>query len=157
MRSLLSDGRVSVGIFGDGGANTGRVWEFTNLAAIWKLPLIAVCENNLYAVETPSASVTGGRSVARPSGRFRLAADVVDGQDIVAVHDAVTAAAERARDGDGPTFLEIQTYRYKGHDCGQTIRYRTEEEVAVLAVVARSHRAVHRPADRCRPARRRRG
>ena len=57
-------GQVAAGFFGDGGANTGRVWEFVNLAAVWKLPLIAVCENNLYAVETPSAMVTGGESVA---------------------------------------------------------------------------------------------
>ena len=127
--SLLKDGRVSVGIFGDGGANTGRVWEFTNLAAVWKLPLIAICENNLYAVETPSASVTGGGSVADRAAGFGLPAFVVDGQDIIAVHQAVSTAAARARQGDGPTFLEVQTYRYKGHDSGQIIRYRTEEEV----------------------------
>src|SRR6202012_1691605 len=107
--SLLQDGRVSVGGFGDGGANTGRVWEFVNMAAIWKLPLIAVCENNLYAVETPSAAVTGGGSVAERAAGFGLPSAVVDGQDIVAVYDAVAAAAQRARDGEGPTFLEIQT------------------------------------------------
>lgn len=127
--SLLGDGRVAVGIFGDGGANTGRVWEFVNLAAIWRLPLIAVCENNLYAVETPSAAVTAGGSIAGRAAGFGLPSTQVDGQDIVAVHQAVAVAAERARVGDGPTFLEMLTYRYKGHDSGQVVRYRTEDEV----------------------------
>lgn len=128
--SMLGDGRVAVGVFGDGGANTGRVWEFINLAAVWHLPLIAVCENNLYAVETPSASVTGGGSVAERASGFGLPAAQVEGQDITAVYRAVTEAADRARAGDGPTFLEMLTYRYKGHDSGQVVHYRTEEEVA---------------------------
>ena len=127
--SLLRDGRVSVGIFGDGGANTGRVWEFVNLASVWKLPLLAVCENNLYAVETPSAAVTGGSSVAARAAGFGLPSHVVDGQDILAVYQAVSTAAARARRGAGPPVLEMQTNSYKGHDSGQIIRYRTEEEV----------------------------
>lgn len=128
--SVRKSGQVALGYFGDGGANTGRVWEFTNLAAIWDLPLIVACENNLYAVETPSKSVTGGGDVAARAAGFGLPSHVVDGQDIVAVYTAVHEAAERARSGAGPTFLELQTYRYKGHDSGQVIRYRTEEEVA---------------------------
>lgn len=122
--------RVSVGFFGDGGANTGRVWEFINLAAIWKLPLIAICENNLYAVETPSASVTGGGSVAERARGFGLPVETVDGQDVVAVYRATRRAADRARDGDGPTFLEMQTYRFRGHNTGELGRYRTDEEIA---------------------------
>jgi pyruvate dehydrogenase E1 component alpha subunit len=119
-----------VGFFGDGGVNTGRVWEFVNLAAVWRLPLIAVCENNLYAVETPSETVTGGGSATARARGFGLPAEEVDGQDVLAVHRAVSAAAARARRGAGPSFLEMRTYRYRGHNTGEIIRYRTEEEVA---------------------------
>ncbi len=128
--AMRSDGRVAVGLFGDGGANTGRVWEFVNLATIWQLPLIVVCENNLYAVETASKAVTGGTSVADRAAGFGLPAEQVDGQDLLAVRAAVMAAADRARAGDGPTFLEMLTYRYKGHNSGEVIRYRTEDEVS---------------------------
>jgi TPP-dependent pyruvate/acetoin dehydrogenase alpha subunit len=121
--------QVAVGFFGDGGANTGRVWEFVNLAAIWRLPLIAICENNLYAVETTSAEVTGGGDVTARAAGFGLPSSTVDGQDVLAVQAATREAAEKARDGQGPTFLEVRTYRYKGHDSGQVIRYRTEDEV----------------------------
>jgi TPP-dependent pyruvate/acetoin dehydrogenase alpha subunit len=121
--------RVSVGFFGDGGANTGRVWEFVNLAAVWHLPLIAICENNLYAVETPSKTVTGGESVADRALGFGLPAEQVDGQDVVAVYEATSRAAARARAGDGASFLEILTYRYRGHNSGEVVTYRTEDEV----------------------------
>ena len=123
-------GQVAAGFFGDGGANIGRVWEYVNLAAVWKLPLLAICENNLYAVETPSASVTGGESVAARAAGFGLPSVRVDGQDVIAVYRAASQAAQRARAGEGPTFLEIQTYRYRGHNTGEIIRYRTEDEVA---------------------------
>jgi pyruvate dehydrogenase E1 component alpha subunit len=123
-------GQVVVGFFGDGGVNTGRVWEFVNLAAVWRLPLIAVCENNLYAVETPSQTVTGGGSATARARGFGLPVQEVDGQDVLAVHRAVSAAAARARRGAGPSFLEMRTYRYRGHNTGEIIRYRTEEEVA---------------------------
>jgi len=125
----LKLGRVAVGFFGDGGANTGRTWEFINLATVWRLPLIAICENNLYAVETPSASVTGGGNVAARAAGFGLPSEQVDGQDIEAVHRATARAVQRARAGEGPTFLELLTYRYKGHNAGEVITYRTEDEV----------------------------
>lgn len=121
--------RVSVGFFGDGGANVGRVWEFMNLAAVWKLPLIAVCENNLYAVETPSATVTGGESVAARAAGFGLPSEQVDGQDVIAVYNAASRVVAAARSGEGAHFLELLTYRYKGHNAGEVITYRTEEEV----------------------------
>ena len=95
--SVRGTDQVVAGFFGDGGANTGRVWEFVNLAAIWKLPLIAICENNLYAVETPSRTVTGGGSVAARAAGFGLPAEEVDGQDVLEVFRAVSAAAARAR------------------------------------------------------------
>lgn len=128
--SIRRTAQVVVGFFGDGGANIGRVWEYVNLAAIWNLPLIAICENNLYAVETPSASVTAGGSVAHRAAGFGLPSQEVDGQDVIAVYRSVSAAAARARRGDGPTFLEIKTYRYRGHNTGEIIHYRTEQEVA---------------------------
>lgn len=121
--------QVVVGVFGDGGANIGRVWEFVNLASIWSLPLVVVCENNLYAVETTSQAMTGGGDVTARAAGFGLPSHRVDGQDIVAVHRAVSAAADRARTGAGPTFLELMTYRYLGHNSGEVIRYRSSEEV----------------------------
>jgi len=121
--------QVAVGFVGDGGANTGRTWEFVNMASIWSLPLIVVCENNLYAVETHTNRVTGGQSIVRRAEGFGLPAQQIDGQDIGAVYRAVAAARERALAGDGPTFIEALTYRYHGHNTGDVIRYRTKDEV----------------------------
>ncbi len=91
--------RLSVGFFGDGGINTGRTWESLNLAGAWRLPLLAVCENNLYAVETPTANVTGGGSMARRAEGFGLTALSVDGQDVFAVYEAAVAARAPRRGG----------------------------------------------------------
>jgi TPP-dependent pyruvate/acetoin dehydrogenase alpha subunit len=121
--------QVAVGFVGDGGINTGRTWESVNLAAVWKLPLIVVCENNLYAVETPSANVTASASITERAAGFGIRSETMDGQDVIAVYDAVARAAELARAGMGPTFLEARTYRYEGHSTGQAITYRTTEEV----------------------------
>jgi TPP-dependent pyruvate/acetoin dehydrogenase alpha subunit len=126
---LQSQSLVAVGFFGDGGANTGRVWESINLAALWKLPLIAVCENNLYAVETRISDSMAGTSIANRASGFGLPAETVDGQDIAAVYNAVRWARERAVDGDGPTFLEMRTYRYEGHNVGDVQNYRELAEV----------------------------
>jgi TPP-dependent pyruvate/acetoin dehydrogenase alpha subunit len=121
---------VAVGFFGDGGANTGRVWEFINLAAIWKLPLIAVCENNLYAVETHISSSMAAESVAARARGFGLPAVTVDGQDVRAVHAAAREARDLALSGGGPTFLEMETYRYEGHNVGDIQKYREKSEVS---------------------------
>lgn len=128
--SVLANEQVSVGFFGDGGANIGRVWEYVNLAVVWRLPLVVVCENNLYAVETPSAQVTGGGDVSARARGFGLPVQTVDGQDVAAVHAVAEAAIERARSGGGPTFVESLTYRHGGHDVGDRETYRTGEEVA---------------------------
>jgi len=123
--------RISVAFFGDGGINTGRTWESLNLASAWQLPLFAVCENNLYAVETPTALVTGGGSMTRRAEGFGLTAVSVDGQDVFAMYEAAVAARARALAGDGPTFVEARTYRFSGHGSGEGIvAYRTAEEVA---------------------------
>jgi TPP-dependent pyruvate/acetoin dehydrogenase alpha subunit len=125
----LGLGRVAVGFFGDGGANTGRVWEFLNLAAAWKLPFVAVCENNLYAVETTTAEVSGGNSITARAKAFGLHSEQVDGQDVVAVLAATRRAVDRARAGKGASFLEMLTYRYLGHNTGENAHYRPDEEI----------------------------
>ncbi len=122
--------RVAVGYVGDGGMNTGRVWEFANLAAIWDLPLIIVCENNMYAVETPAKASTAGPSSAARAESFGLQACTVDGQDVAAVNRASRTAVSRARAGEGPSFIEALTYRYSGHNVGERETYRTPHEVA---------------------------
>jgi TPP-dependent pyruvate/acetoin dehydrogenase alpha subunit len=123
--------RVAVGFFGDGGINTGRTWEFLNLAAAWRLPLVAICENNLYAVETPTAVVTGGGSMTRRAEGFGLTSLSVDGQDVFLVYEAAVAGRARALAGEGPTFIEALTYRYSGHGSGEGVgAYRSAEEVA---------------------------
>lgn len=126
---LQSQSLVAVGFFGDGGANTGRVWESINLAALWKVPLIAVCENNLYAVETHISDSMAGTSIADRASGFGLPAETVDGQDIIAVYNAVRHARERAVSGHGPTFIEMRTYRYEGHNVGDIQNYREAAEV----------------------------
>lgn len=122
--------QVCVGFFGDGGANTGRTWEFVNFAAVEKLPLIAVCENNQYAVETSvkSSAALSGTIADRASG-FGLPSLQVDGQDVGAVYLAVVSARARARRGEGPSFIEAVTYRYHGHQTNEMANYRTEDEV----------------------------
>ncbi len=121
--------QVCVGFFGDGGANTGRTWEFMNFAAVQRLPLIAFCENNQYAVETFSPDSTAGSSVAERAAGFGVPAVQVDGQDVCAVYRAVREAHERAASGEGPSFIEALTYRYHGHSSGEVPTYRTTEEV----------------------------
>jgi TPP-dependent pyruvate/acetoin dehydrogenase alpha subunit len=126
---LRKDARVAVGFFGEGGSNTGRTWEFVNFAAIQSLPLLAICENNQYAVETHVGRATAAVSIAERALGFGLPAVQIDGQDVCAVFRAVSAARERALAGDGPTFIEMITYRYHGHNTGEIANYRTEDEV----------------------------
>jgi len=128
--NVRRSGQIAIGFVGDGGVNTGRTWESVNLATVWKLPLVIVCENNLYAVETATAKLTSSASIVERAAGFGIRAEAVDGQDVAEVHRAVASAAERARAGEGPTFLEARTYRYEGHSTGQAITYRTDEEVA---------------------------
>lgn len=121
--------QVCVGFFGEGGANTGRTWEFVNFAAVQKLPLIALCENNQYAVETHIGRAAAGGSIADRAEGFGLPSVQVDGQDVCAVYRAVAEARERAASGQGPSFVEAVTYRYRGHNTGEIANYRTQEEV----------------------------
>ena len=111
---LDGDGRVAVAFFGDGAANQGVLMEALNVSALWKLPLVLVCENNGFSEFSPTATVTSG-TIARRADPFGVPGFVVEGNDIVAVWQAARSAVRRARDGLGPTMLECRTYRLRGH------------------------------------------
>ena len=114
--------------FGDGGSNQGTTAESLNLAAVWKLPVVFICENNRYAETTSTDYSIGGPDIAGRGTAFGMPGIVVDGQDVFAVYEAAGEAFRRARDGEGPTLLECQTYRYYGHFEGDEIKYRTRDE-----------------------------
>jgi pyruvate dehydrogenase E1 component alpha subunit len=123
--------QVSVAFFGDGAMGQGPIYECLNMAAIWKLPLIFVCENNGYAESTSAEYALSTRDLSRRAAAFEVPAFVVDGQDVFAVYERMGEAVERARSGEGPTFLECKTYRYYGHFLGDDpLRYRTRDEEA---------------------------
>jgi acetoin:2,6-dichlorophenolindophenol oxidoreductase subunit alpha len=124
--------RVAVTFFGDGGINQGVLLETLNLAAIWELPVVFVCENNGYAVTMAAARATAG-SIAGRAAAYGIPARSVDGMDAELVLEAASEAVARARDGAGPSFLECLTYRFVGHHTAErTMRlgYRTDEEIA---------------------------
>ncbi len=127
---LDKTGRVALTFFGDGAINQGMFLETLNLAQLWKLPLILVCENNLYAEMTPLAHSNPMDKVADRAKGFAMRAATVDGNDVFEMYDAVSKAAEQARAGQGPTFIEAMTYRQMGHMIGDSETYRTKEEVA---------------------------
>lgn len=121
--------RVAIAFFGDGGANQGIVHESMNLAAVWKLPVIFVCENNMYAESTPVEYAVPIADIADRAAGYGFPGTVVDGMNIFEVYEAARIAINRARSGDGPTLLECKTYRYYGHSGMDNPRsYRTEEE-----------------------------
>jgi acetoin:2,6-dichlorophenolindophenol oxidoreductase subunit alpha len=127
---LRGTDQVAVAFFGDGATNIGAFHESLNLAAVWKLPVLFVCENNLYMEYTPIASVT---SVANPAAdravAYGLPAEIIDGNDVVAVYNTMSDAVHRARAGDGPTVIEAQTYRHFGHSRADPAKYRPADEV----------------------------
>jgi TPP-dependent pyruvate/acetoin dehydrogenase alpha subunit len=130
---LDGEGRVSVAFFGDGGANQGVIMEALNIAAIWRLPLLLVCENNGFSEFSPTASVTAGEIAARAEP-FGVPGVTVDGNDVVEVRRVAAEAVERARRGAGPTLIEARTYRWRGHVETEasflSARYREDEEIA---------------------------
>ncbi len=125
----LGASQVAVCFFGEGALGQGVLYEVMNLAQLWKLPVIYVCENNLYTEYTHYSETTAGDIVARGAA-FGLHAECVDGQDVRAVHDTATRLVERARHGQGPAFLCCNTYRYSGHHVGDINReyYRSKQE-----------------------------
>ena len=138
-------GQVAVCFFGEGALGQGLLYEVMNMASLWKLPVIYVCENNLYNEYTHFPETTAGELSARPEA-FGIAAGDVDGQDVRAVYAAPRELVERARRGDGPAFLLCKTYRYHGHHVGDIDRayYRPKEEEAAVARRARPDRAARR-------------
>jgi len=115
---VLGNGNVSLAFFGDGAANQGVLYESMNMAAVWDLPVIFLCENNQYALSTPAHTVTAGVIAERAAGFGMQGVRVEDGQDVMAVYKAVSEAVEWARSGDGPTLIEVVTYRYNEHSEG---------------------------------------
>jgi pyruvate dehydrogenase E1 component alpha subunit len=125
----LGSDRVSVCFFGEGALGQGLLYEVMNMASLWQLPVVYVCENNLYNEYTRHDEVTAGSIPARAEA-FGIPAEEVDGQDVVAVYEATQRAVARARAGEGPSFLLCATYRFHGHHVGDVDRgyYRTKEE-----------------------------
>jgi len=121
--------RVAVAFFGDGASNQAYFHECLNLAAVLSLPVVFVCENNLYGEFTPMAQVTAGADIAGRAAAYELPAAVVDGNDLWAVSEAAGAAIGRARSGGGATLLECRTYRHYGHSKSDPAKYRPPEEV----------------------------
>ena len=120
---------VSVVFFGDGASNEGAFHESMNLAAIWNLPVIFVCENNIYGFSTHYKRTMLIDNIADRAAGYGIEGVVVDGQDLLAVHDTAGKAIENARNGGGPTLIECKTYRYRGHSRFENPTYRTKEEL----------------------------
>ena len=120
--------QVAVAFFGDGAANQGVLHESLNLAAIWRLPVVYVCENNGFAESTPAAYATSVADVASRAASYGIPGVVADGADVLDVYEAARDAVARARAGDGPTLLEVKTYRFVGHYEGDPDRYRDDDE-----------------------------
>ena len=121
--------QVVAAVFGDGGANTGAFHESLNMASIWDLPVIYFCENNQYAMSMPFARAFNIARISDRAAAYGIAGVTVDGNDLLAVYDAVQRAVARARAGEGPTLIEAVTYRWKGHSKSDRQAYRTRDEV----------------------------
>ncbi len=122
-------GQVAVCFFGDGAANQGTFHEGLNLASIWKLPVVFVAENNGYAESTPVSYHMSCRDIAERAVGYNMPGVTVDGLNVLAVYEAAGEAIARARRGEGPSLIECKTYRYYGHFEGDTLTYRTKEEL----------------------------
>ena len=129
---VLGQDRVALCFFGDGASNEGAFHEALNLAAVWNLPAVFVCENNGYAVSMPASRAVAVKDIADRAAAYGMPGAAVDGQDPVAVYEAVQHAVERARSGNGPSLVEAKTYRYREHaeGFGGGAPYRTDDEVA---------------------------
>jgi pyruvate dehydrogenase E1 component alpha subunit len=126
---LRGTDQVVACFFGEGASNQGTFHESINLASVWKLPVIFVCENNLYAMGTRQSRVMNIENIADRAVGYGIPGLVVDGNDVLAVYEATQKAVERARKGEGPTLIECKTYRQKGHSRVDPAKYRPKEEV----------------------------
>jgi pyruvate dehydrogenase E1 component alpha subunit len=120
---------VTLCFFGDGAARQGMLHETFNLAMLWKLPVIFICENNNYAMGTSVERTSNVIDIYKLADAYEMPADSIDGMSPEAVHEGIIRAVNRARQGEGPTLLEIKTYRYKGHSMSDPQKYRSKEEV----------------------------
>ncbi len=127
--SMRKTDQVCLVIFGDGAANEGAFHESLNMASIWNLPVIYLCENNQYAMSMPIRAAINIEHISQRSAAYGIPGVTLDGNDVMAVYNAVRTAAERARDGGGPTLIEAVTYRWRGHSKSDRQAYRTREEV----------------------------
>jgi pyruvate dehydrogenase E1 component alpha subunit len=125
----MKTGKVVISFFGDGANNEGAFHEALNMASIWKLPVIFVCENNGYGMSTSTARSTAVKNIADRAAAYSMPGVIVDGNNFSEVAEASQAAVERARAGEGPTLIESKTYRYRGHSKSDRNRYRTKEEI----------------------------
>jgi TPP-dependent pyruvate/acetoin dehydrogenase alpha subunit len=121
--------QVCVCFFGDGTSNRGTFHEAANAAALWKLPVVWLCENNFYAVSVHARDSTSVENIADRAAAYGIPGRIVDGMDVVAVYEAVSEAVERARRGQGPSLIEAKTYRFRGHFEGDPDSYRSRDEV----------------------------
>jgi pyruvate dehydrogenase E1 component alpha subunit len=121
--------QVGMVFFGDGASNRGTFHEACNMAAVFKLPIIFVCENNGYASTSPAANMVAGGSVAGRAKAYGIPGYITDGSNVLEVLEVVHEAVERARSGNGPSLVENETYRYKGHFEGERQKYRSMDEI----------------------------
>ncbi|SFO56635.1 pyruvate dehydrogenase E1 component alpha subunit [Mesorhizobium sp. NFR06] len=126
---MMKTGKVVVSFFGDGANNEGAFHEALNMAAIWKLPVIFVCENNGYGMSTSTARSTAVKNIAERAAAYSMPGVIVNGNILSEVAEASFKAVERARAGEGPTLIESKTYRHRGHSKSDRNRYRTKEEI----------------------------
>jgi pyruvate dehydrogenase E1 component alpha subunit len=121
---IMGDGHVTLCFFGDAAANQGTFHEAVNMAAAWDLPVVFLCENNGYGVSVPIRKVTKTPNLSVRAKAYDIPGATVDGEDIIAVHEAVKKAVHRARSGQGPSIVETKVYRWLGHYCGDPANYR---------------------------------
>jgi pyruvate dehydrogenase E1 component alpha subunit len=126
---LRGEHRAVAAFFGDGGANIGDFHEGINMAGIWKLPVVYICENNQYAISMKADIAIAGGSIGRRADAYGIPGSIVNGNDVISVYVATKQAVERAKKGDGPSLLECQTYRIKGHGVYDVAQYRPKEEI----------------------------
>ncbi|MBM3513808.1 MAG: pyruvate dehydrogenase (acetyl-transferring) E1 component subunit alpha [Alphaproteobacteria bacterium] len=138
-----NDGGLSFAYFGDGAANQGQVYESFNMAALWKLPVIFVCENNKYGMGTSVARASSSPDFARRGDAYGMKSMSVDGMSVMSVFEAGQEATAHVRAGHGPVLMEVHTYRYRGHSMSDPAKYRSKEELQKM----REH---HDPIDRLR-------
>lgn len=120
---------VTICFFGEGAANIGSFHEGLNLAAIWKLPVVFICENNHYAMGTPQYRALSVQDVSIRAVAYDIARDRIEGDEVIKVRDHIKVAVDRARRGEGPTLIEVSTYRFRGHSMSDPAKYRTKEEL----------------------------